>query len=84
MSNKVISPGLATTLILTLWAGSLMAQTFSIDIPSPGIAVPVPGDSIHSRPCGSIFASTTPNCFASAGPRPRSRSGFGSGCLFVW
>ena len=36
-----------------LWTGALLAQSFSIDIPSPGITPPVPGDAIlGSGPVG--------------------------------
>ena len=57
MRNKAISSGLATTLILTLWAGALLAQSFSVDLPSPGIT-PADGDSIFVP--GGIIVSPPP------------------------
>ncbi len=40
----------ATILILTLWTGALLGQTFSIDGPSPGITPAVPDDILGPGP----------------------------------
>ena len=45
MSRKGNSLVSAALLLGTLWASALLAQSFSIDLTSPGITAP-PGDSI--------------------------------------
>ncbi len=49
---------LALTLALTSATGQVAAQSFSIDIPSPGITPPVPGDAILGP--GPVVASPPP------------------------